>query len=278
MAMNITAKSFIYDNVNCENFGLMICEVGGSGGVSTAKVGSTITVETSNTYGNDIFSSINNSYDKPLTISQFDLVCIDNNCIPQEIDKNKVRAVSRWLHQKNTGYKKLQFCDEDNADIIYYAKPLDISNIYISGQLVGFRIAGFETNAPYAWTDTLEVKISMTTSQTTFRFMDYGDEVEKITVPDIKIEILENCNFEIYNALTQSTFKLDNCVTGEVIIINGYKTQLTSTVRTTQELFASFNNVFFNYTNTYRDIVNPLTIKGKANITIKTRFPRKVGE
>ena len=278
MAMNITAKSFIYDNVNCETFGLMICEVGGSGGISTSKLGADITVSSSSTYGNDIFTYTNNSYDKPLTISQFDLCCIDDNCIPQEIDSNKARAIGRWLHQKNTGFKRLQFCDEDNADIIYYAKPTSIEKILISGRVVGFRIGGFETNSPYAWTDDLEVPINMTTSQTTFNFMDYGDEVEKITIPNIKIELLENCNFEIYNALTNSTFKIDNCKQGEIITINGFKTQLSSNIRTAQEMFKSFNNVFFNYTNTYRNFVNPLTIKGKANITITTRFPRKVGE
>lgn len=276
MAMSITATNIILDNIDINSrFGLIPCQIGGNGGIETTSTSSNITIDTAKTINNELWIGLGSSYEKPLSIG-FDLCRCDCNGETKEIDYNLIRAVSRLFSQVNTGYRKLQFCDENNADIYYFVKCTSFDKVTVGGTCVGFRVT-LETNSPYAFTEYIELPINMTTSTTTFRLMDYNDEVKKITYPKLTITFLENCNFEIENEMTGLTTKIDNCVNGEVLTLDFQTMIFNSTVRTIAQLLDDYNDVAFAYTNTYYDICNKLNIKGKSNIVIKTRFSRKVG-
>lgn len=276
MATSITATNIIFDNVDIRSrFGLMPCEIGGNSGVATTSTSSNIKIDTVKTINNELWVGLGSSYEKPLTIS-FDLCKKDNSNGNYELDYNLIRAVSRLFSQVNTGYRKLQFCNEENADIYYFVKCTSFEKITVGGSCIGFRVE-LETNSPYGLTDYIEIPINMTSTTTTFNFMDYNDEVNKITYPIVTVDILEDCNFEINNEMTGLTTKIDNCVKDEVLTLDFQNMILKSNKRTTSELIESYNDVAFAYTNTYRDICNKLNISGMANIVIKTRFSRKAG-
>lgn len=248
---------------------MMICNFNYSNGVVEILPSADITINTETTGQNDTFYEISSEY-KGIEPIAFDLCKKDGS----ELSVFEIRKLSRWIQQMHSGYRQLQFKAFTCSNLVLYAKCTDIRELAVGGHVYGYRVH-LTPNKICPTTKDVTYTIDMDTSKKECDYLDMNDEIKQ-SIPHLKITIKENCNFSIYNAFTNRTFQINHCISGETITVNADTLYMTSSVRGIN-VMNSFNGNWFFIQNTLNNQVNRLTIQGKANIEITTKFSRKVG-
>lgn len=264
--MAIQATDFIFNSKSCLELGLIICTFNSTGGTQTISAGSTIDLQTIKF--KDMWKQTGNDYKEVLSFKI--QVCKSDE---SEINSFEQAAYNRWLVRKD-GYKYIQFADPNYQHIFFNVQCTGISMISVGARDVGMELS-FVADAPYGYSELCKAIYDMPSSALTTTFIDMSDEIGD-TFPDIDIYLHENCNFQMSNSLTGTIFKINNCKLGETISIRNSTGQITSTL-SSHNLYNDFNLQWFKFANTYNTRKNPLTITGRAKVTLTYRQIRKVG-
>lgn len=266
--MAIHAQEFEFDNISCKEFGVMIAKIGDSN-QDNVSAGSEIDFKKTYACGSKKWIALSEKYSSPISFT-IQIIKVEYNKV---FYAHEVSAIHRWL--KKNGYKKFTFIQDEYEDICVFAKCLTIEEIIIGGKTCGLEIA-FETNSALSYSGEIIKEIN-TQENDEFEIVDLSDEVGSI-YPYLDITILENCDFGIKNNLSGNMFLIKNCLNGENITLDqekGIITTNSSLHKTT--IYSDFNYKWMDILNTYEDRINKYKVIGKAKITIKFRYRRKVG-
>ena len=152
-----------------------------------------------------------------------------------------------------------------------------IKQIELNGQIIGLELTLY-TDSSFAFMDEVSVEYNCSAG-TSFQFWDNSDEITDFNnqlLPNLEITILSKGNFKLENSRDNKVMKIDNCVSNEIISING-KNQLISSSESSHDLANDFNYFFPRIINSYNDRCNIFTPNLDCKIKITYSPIRKVG-
>lgn len=260
-------EDFEYDGLKLSSFGFILCKFE-SDGLQTVSNGAHISF--------NAISVQNGSKQEQTSIEYAD--CLEtvyqickNPCIHKdmEISQHELRTLSRWLNR--TTNHKFKPLNEDFLDI-YYEGHFNISQLVLDGKLVGLELE-FQTNRPFALQEPIKRTIIAETENAEVKLTDFSD-VEGYIYPELSIEIADDGDLSIYNALEERTTYIANCSKGEIITMNYPIIESSLAGHAIQN---DFNWNFLRLSNTFKKDLNTLTISLPCTITLKYSPTIKVG-
>ena len=172
------AYDFEFHNRRLSEFGMILCQFGGSKGLETITDGAPInftTVPTMNGFKHNLTSV---GYEDCLEATWE--IC-KHSCDGgvQEITPIEHRNLTAWLCKKR--FLKLKILDEANIDLYHEAK-IDVSRIEIDGKLYGFELA-IKTNRPFALKEPRTISINCEEGKEVYGWKKYqtSPEIEMIS-------------------------------------------------------------------------------------------------
>lgn len=262
--MLIDANGFVFDGKTSDEFELLICTIEGSEPSETS--GGQIEFQTTNSpIQNRWYKTGNSNYKEPLKFA-FSVTKNDFKCF----DAYEYSSITRWLVRKDS-YKDFMLVNSDYENI-HFNVQLNIEPIEVGKKIVGILINGI-CDSSFGY-DQLIVKEIDVNENATLSIIDLSDEIGYI-YPDIEIIINSNCNVSILNTSENRKFKINNCVKGENIKIDGKYLQITSNVPN-HYLYNDTNFIFPRIINDFDKRTNTFEIKGNCKIVMKYRPIRKV--
>ena len=262
------AYNFEYAGRTLEEFGMVLCQFGGSKGLETVSDGVAISFTTIPTMGGSKHNLTSSQYEDCLETTW--QIC-RHSCSGgiQEITEVEHRNLTAWLCRKR--FLKLKILDEANIDLYHEAK-IDVGRIEIDGKLYGFELA-VTTNRPFALKEPRTITINNTVEDGTYSINDTSYE-EGYIYPKMEITINTDGDLTIHNAIENRRTLIKNCVAGEVITMDYPIIQSSDSSHNIQN---DFNWTFFRIANTYGNSRNDLTISIPCSIKIKYSPIVKVG-
>lgn len=277
------ATDFEFEGEKLSDYGMIICNFDGAGGIETVSSGADITfnqIKPCGSYNFNIFSSV---YDSAYT-TVFQICknpCsagISNDLFLSVTD---VSSLQRWLCRKNM-YGKFKIFQEGYEDL-YWNAAFSTKQIELNGSVVGLELTLY-TDSPFAYMD--EIIIKKDSDEFSFDIFDMSDE-EGYIYPDVKITLSEDGKdimedgeikykkaFVLKNSMDNKITIIQNCRSGEVIEINGKNHIIFSQ---THDLAGDFNYFFPKIINNYTENKNTFTCNLKCEIVFSYSPVRKTG-
>lgn len=167
------ATDFEFNNKRLSEFGMVLCQFGGSKGLDTVTDGTPIsftTVPTMNGLKHNLTSS---QYGQGLETTW--QIC-KHSCSDgiQEITPVEHRNLTAWLCRKK--FLKLKIIDEFNMDLYHEAK-IDVSRIELDGKLYGLELA-ISTNRPFALKEPRIISITCEKGKEVYGWKKYKADPE----------------------------------------------------------------------------------------------------
>ena len=275
---------FEFDGERASDYGLMVGSFE-SNGVETVSSGADLSFSQIKASGSSQFNLYEAQYEAPYTTT-FQVVknpCAYNSQDDMYFSTTEISSIQRWLCRKYR-YYKFKINDENYRDI-YWKGTFSSKQITLNGQVVGLELT-LNTDAPYAYLDEIiiEIDCSRATNEQpiSFNIYDVSDE-EGYIYPNVKITMLEDVTDEKGLRLENESMSnkitvIKNCVSGEVINIDGQHQIITTTsALQSRQLSKNFNYLFPRIVNTYKENKNTFTCNRKCMITISYSPIRKVG-
>ena len=258
---------FELDNKCLSDFGFIICKFDSSG-VETIN-GAQITFNTVSTLSGSKHEFISSVYENNLetTIQICKYSC---NTDIQEITATEHREISKWLSRRR--FLKFKLLDEEHIDLYYMAAVTNISRIELDGRLMGLEL-NIITNSPHAFKEPKTIIIKNTEQDGKHSINDTSYE-EGHLYPFMEIEILEDGDLNIYNAIENRNTFIANCVAGEIITMDYPVIQSSISSHSIQN---DFNWNFFRVANTFDNSRNDLTVSIPCTIKLVYSPIVKVG-
>lgn len=203
-------------------------------------------------------------YTSPLTFEITIALPHDNTYFTIE----QIRELKKWLCIDK--YAWLTFEQDDMEEIYYYCKIT-----YSSTQNVGRNNAGLvfkvTCDAPYAWSE--EVTKNITSIGTATNAMSCVCDFEEYnTRTCLKLTATSDGDIYIKNITDNNRIvRVDNCLNGEVITIDGIKEKISSNKR--DVIITNWNKNFFELLSGR----NELLVTGNCFVEVKYRTPIRVG-
>lgn len=262
------ATDFEFNNRRLSEFGMILCQFGGSKGLETITDGAAISFTTVPTMGGSKHNLTSVGYEDCLEATW--QIC-KHSCSGgvQEITPIEHRNITAWLCRKE--FLKLKILDEANIDLYHEAK-IDISRIEIDGKLYGFELT-VTTNRPFALKEPRTIIINNIVQDGKYSINDTSYE-EGYIYPEMEITINQSGNLTIHNSIENRETYIANCKSGEVITMDYPVIQSSDSSHNIQN---DFNWTFFRVANTYENSRNDLTISLPCSIKIKYSPIVKVG-
>ena len=195
-----TAKSFVFNGINSEDFDVIIAWLNSDVDVSTNGLNREVVKSQSNKrktrdniYGTETTEPI---------VFTFSLVKING----EEISRPESIRMNQWLTSSSLP-QLLIFNDCDSYRLHYYAVCTQINDFVIGGRLVGKELR-FETNSPYAFMDKIEKNFDVTDTQT-FYLNNTSDTYDGYFYPTITINTNTNDKVVIENVTDKKSVTLD---------------------------------------------------------------------
>ena len=126
------------------------------------------------------------------------------------------------------------------------------------------------TNAPFGYGEKQEYVIDVTDASKTYSIFDVSDEIGHI-FPDVKIICNESGNLIITNQTANCELRINNCVSGERIEING-DTMIINSSNSSHKILDDFNYEFLRIGNTFTNRENLISASLKCRLEI-SYFP-----
>lgn len=232
------ATDFEYNGVALSSFDCVICNFNGADSIEEIQAGVPLNFVTVPMRKGNKFSLTDVNYDSCIEVT-FD-ICKDpcsNDEDDMIISDALYLALSRWLLRKE--FLKLEFVNDTHVYKRYYDAVFNISKIMFNDTLYGLRLT-CTTNRPYAYSDTETFEDDLSDTVVTLR-------CDNCLVDTITPNMVITCNaagdLTIYNSDTESTFKINNCVSGEVITVDGENRIISSSV-SSHKIWNDFNYEF----------------------------------
>ena len=309
------AYNFEYAGKTLEQFGMILCQFGGSKGLDTVADGAEINFTT---------VPIMNGLKHNLTSSQYE-ECLETtwqickyscNGDIQEITSIEHRNLTAWLCRKR--FLKLKILDEDNIDL-YHEAIINVSKIEFDGKLMGLELS-VTTNRPFALKEPRTISITCEEGKEVYGWEKYSTghetEVVKLGYVTSKNENAYPSGIhtdgyqyihvgQVYKASINDTSyeegyiypKMEIAVkgNGNLIIHNAIENRETYIANcvsgevitmdypvikssvSSHNIQNDFNWIFFRVANTYENSRNDLTISLPCSIKIKYSPIVKVG-
>lgn len=148
------AYDFQYGEHFLHEFGMIICNFGGSKGLETISNGSTITFNTVSTLNGSKHELTSAGYEECLETT---IQICKNTCSgsASEILPHEFRELTRWLNRKK--FLKFKILDEHYQDL-YCEASFNISRIEFNGSLVGLELE-VKTNRPFFLKEPVSIKV-----------------------------------------------------------------------------------------------------------------------
>lgn len=264
--MAISPIGFSFNGISSEEFNLIMCSLDSEDNQDMNNAGSKIEFsKTSTPINKKWYKTGNANYQEPLS---FIISVCKSNFEP--FDTYEQSAISRWLIKQDT-YKELNIIQSDYDDITYMAM---VNNIEYQGfGNVLFMLISFVCDSSFGYGHIFTKRIDKT--ENTFQIIDMSDEIGYI-YPNIKIRILSDCDFKLYNEIENREFYIKNCKKDELITIDGNILQIHSS-NPNHDIYNDSNYIFPRIVNKHNCRKNNFTITGESEIEISYRPIKKVG-
>jgi phage-related protein len=260
--VTIQEYNFIFNNTSNKEHGVILCKFDNSTPSSNDEE---VGINTSKTYGSDIFHLINIDYSNPL---KFQLtICKDNGTYFNSIEQ---RAIKKWLCRTD-GYHWLQIDQNDLSEIRYKCIITFGEMVDIGGKNGGMRF-NVQCNSPFPFSRETKKTYTCASGTLSFNFYcnsDFADG-DKLLYPSIKITSNTTGTIQIKNNSTNETLIITNCTSGEVITISDDEIPTTSTNRAIIDNW-NYNTIYF------IDGTNSITITGNCTVEFTYSYSRRVG-
>lgn len=262
------AYDFQYGEHCLHEFGMIVCNFGGSKGLDTVSDGAEITFNTVSTLGGTKHETTSTEYEDCLETT---IQICKHSCTGgiQEITAVEHRNLTRWLNRKR--YLKFKPLSEEYIDL-YFEASFNVSRIEIDGRLLGLELT-VRTNRPFALKEPRAIVVKNLVQDGKHSINDTSYE-EGYIYPYVEITVGEDGDLNIYNALEDRDTFIANCKKDEVIIMDY---PIISSSDSSHYVQDDFNWNFFRIANTYNNSRNDLTISLPCTIKIKYSPVVKVG-
>ena len=282
-----TAKSFVFNGVNSEDFDVIIAWIDSDVDVSTNGLNREIIKSTNNK--RKIKDNIYGTETTETIIFSLSLVKIDGS----EIERPESIRINQWLTSSPLP-QLLKFNDNDSYMLHYYAVCTQINDIVIGGRLVGKELR-LETNSPYAFMNKIEKNFDVTDTQI-FYLNNTSDTYDGYFYPTISISTTDNNKIVIENITDKKSVTLDftNVNSDE----NGNKTVILSSENMIlsdknndllclsavgwgkdYQSYVSSTDSYMTNLYWFRLVngLNEIKVTGNCNFKIECEFTRKAG-
>ena len=167
------AYDFEFNNKRLSEFGMVLCQFGGSKGLETVTDGTAISFTTVPSAGGLKHNLTSSQYEECLEVTLQVCKYSCNGGI-QEITPTEHRNFTSWLCRKR--FLKLKILDEDNIDLYHEAK-IDVSRIEIDGKTYGFEL-NIQTNRPFALKEAKTISINCKEGNEVYGWKKYQTDSE----------------------------------------------------------------------------------------------------
>nr|DAY37249.1 MAG TPA: distal tail protein [Bacteriophage sp.] len=268
---------FEYDGESLSDYKLMVGVINGSSGVQTVSSGAELTFNQVRPVGSSRFNITSAVYESAYSTSfeVFRNPCLASSQDEMSLSIEEISAIQRWLCRKD-GYKRFKI-NQDGFEHVYWNGTFSSKQIELNGQIIGLELTLY-TDSSFAFMNEVSVEYNCSAG-TSFHFWDNSDEITDFNnqlLPNLEITILSKGNFKLENSRDNKVMKIDNCVSNEIISING-KNQLISSSESSHDLANDFNYFFPRIINSYNDRCNIFTPNLDCKIKITYSPIRKVG-
>lgn len=168
-------------------------------------------------------------YEMPISFS-FQIT----KCNMGEFSPDEQAYYKRWL-ERTDGYKYLRFLTEGYEHIYYYC-TLQLQWYGIASRCIGATVQ-VTCDSPWAYSDIQTYEATLQ-SDSSFTIYNDADNIGQTDIDLIEIQVLEDGDVDISNDLyanylpkgmgMENHMKISSCKSGEVIVINGFTRQITS--------------------------------------------------
>lgn len=268
---------FEYDGESLSDYKLMVGVINGSSGVQTVSSGAELTFNQVRPVGSSRFNITSAVYESAYSTSfeVFRNPCLASSQDEMSLSIEEISAIQRWLCRKD-GYKRFKI-NQDGFEHVHWNGTFSSKQIELNGQIIGLELTLY-TDSSFAFMDEVSVEYKCS-ADTSFYFWDNSDEITDFNnqlFPDLEIKILSSGDFKLENSRDNKIMKISNCMTDEVITIDG-KHQLISSSISSHNLSNDFNYFFPRIINSYNDRCNIFTPNLDCKIKITYSPIRKVG-
>lgn len=281
----LSAKSFIYNGENSDDYNLTIAWIDSSD-IDVSENGLNLSLEktknklsnTTNTYGTQSENIVIN-----FSVTKKDFT---------EITRLESIQINEWLTSSSTP-KFLAFNDNDSYPLHYYGVCTQIEDVIVGGKLVGKELR-FETNSPFAFSKKVEKTYDVIDSHV-FRINNTSNAINNIIYPKIIISatsstvVIENVTDK--KSVTINTNDIPSESDGvKYIKLNSYNMSATDENNRLIPIYKlGWNNTYKSFISAINDYMtnvywlrfikgmNEIKITGNCKITIEYEFPRKAG-
>lgn len=262
------ASDFEFDGKRLSDFGMILCNFGGSKGLDSVSNGSEIKFNTVSTLGGSKHELISAEYEDCLETT---LQICKHSCSGgvQEITSAEFRELTKWLSRKR--FLKFKMLDGDYIDL-YFEVAFNIGKIELNGMVIGLELE-LRTNRPFALKEPRLINIKNTDIDGKHSINDTSHE-EGYIYPRTEITISQDGDLNIHNAIENRDTYIANCVAGEIITMD-YPVIRSSI--SSHNIQNDFNWNFFRVANTYDNSRNDLTISLPCSIKVEYSPIIKVG-
>ncbi len=281
----LTAKTFVFNGINSEDYNVIIGWIDSQPDVSTN--GLNIEVQKSSTKKRITDNIYGSNYTDNIKFN-FSIVRIDG----AEIIREESIRINQWLTSSPLP-QLLKFNDCDDYMLHYYAVCTVINDIVVGGRLIGKELT-FETNSSCAFMNKVEKSFDVVdtkiiyinnTSDTsdgiyypTITLSSISDSVVIENVTDKKSMTIDTTNV-IADETGNKTLKLD-CMNMTIVDSTG-KLVYASDIGWNAEYksYVSSTGSYMNHIYWLRLLkgMNELKITGNCTFKIECEFPRKAG-
>lgn len=264
--MAFYATSFLFDGRPCEEFGLILAEIG-SAKQTAGSLGAKGTVEEDRIPGRSTGVHYGATWNSALSFP-ITMVASESN---HSFDRYDSAAIAGWLtgHQD---YKKLALDQPDMDGVYYKAMITQLEQIEVGLRVVGFT-ATVTCDGPYAYRCMPETEI-VSTGAASVLYRNYSN-VNDYYYPLLYIST-DKTEFEITNETDGTSFSLSGMPAGrKEIIVDGRSLVLSSS--DVGNLYPCWNTGMVKYPPRMLRGDNWLRINGAGTVRIANEFPWNIG-
>lgn len=256
---------FEYDGRLLSSFGFILCTFDSSG-ISTPDSGAKISFTKVSKKNGAKFFLAGTKYESCIQ-SQFS-ICKNPDVYSENdmrISDVEYREIARWLNRHQ--FHKFRLVNYDDFDGIhcYFMASFNLDKIILNGRTVGIQLT-METNAPFGYGDIVRQTITAAAAGQTFSVHDSSDD-EGHTYPNLEITCSADGDLELENLTENVKMVVKNCVSGEVLTVDGDTLGIASSVAS-HKLEKDFNFIFFRIGNSFASRVNQVKVSIPCTIRL----------
>lgn len=263
------AYDFEYDGKNLSEFGMIVCEFGGSTGAQKADKGAQIEFSIASANAGKKNTMTGSRYEDRLSTTF--QICKDPEVFDDahmEITDEEFRALSRWLNRREfLWFHSFDWC-EPEKERPWFRASFTLTRVNVGRATYGVELE-MVTDSPFGYGKEIEETFNFTSGSLTKTLADQSDEIGEI-YPDMTITCKAGGKLTLSNAMTGCSFSVDNCVNGEVITQIG-DSMIITTSSTTHKVASDFNYDWFCIANEYDNRENAITASLPCSVTLRYR-------